>query len=64
MCEDRGLPRHDTLTSLYVTVDRNLNAPQFEEETLNLEIDENLPVGRSIAQLRATDKDEVSIRIF
>ena len=47
-----------------ITVQRNENQPQFTSGEYRKEIMENFPLGESILQVSATDKDVgVSIRI-
>ncbi|KAM9376002.1 uncharacterized protein KZ484_008490 [Pholidichthys leucotaenia] len=53
-------PRSGTLNVTVFVLDSNDNRPMFSQETYQIEIQENIPVGTSIIRLNATDLDEGS----
>uniref|UniRef100_A0A4W3HTH2 Cadherin EGF LAG seven-pass G-type receptor 1 n=1 Tax=Callorhinchus milii TaxID=7868 RepID=A0A4W3HTH2_CALMI len=56
---DKGNPPLKAVVNIQITVlDVNDNAPAFEKDEFDLFIDENSPVGSSVARIIATDPDE------
>lgn len=57
--KDGGSPPLSDYANLYVFVEKNLFAPEFANNNLNLEetIDESLPAGSSILTVSAKDDD-------
>ena len=60
VAQDQGFPPHTALSSVHVTVERNLNTPVFTDARVNVTIPESMPVGTAVTQLTATDGDGVS----
>ncbi|XP_041800723.1 protocadherin alpha-8-like [Chelmon rostratus] len=56
---DGGKPQRSGTLNVSITVlDINDNRPIFSQETYQIEIYENIPVGRTVARVNATDPDE------
>lgn len=56
---DKGNPPLKAVVNVQITVlDVNDNAPAFEKDEFDIYIDENSPVGSSVARITATDPDE------
>lgn len=56
--EDQGNPPRRTATNVIVTViDVNDNSPAFYDSSYKKTVDENLPIGTSILQTQADDRD-------
>uniref|UniRef100_A0A3Q3J3E4 Cadherin EGF LAG seven-pass G-type receptor 1 n=1 Tax=Monopterus albus TaxID=43700 RepID=A0A3Q3J3E4_MONAL len=56
---DRGVPPLKAAVSIHVIVqDINDNAPVFEKDELFIDVEENSPVGSTVARITATDPDE------
>ncbi|XP_049442716.1 protocadherin alpha-8-like [Epinephelus fuscoguttatus] len=51
-------PRSGTLNVSIIVLDSNDNRPMFSQETYQIEIKENVPIGASIFRMNATDPDE------
>lgn len=59
--KDGGTPFRATVCDVTVTVkDENNNRPQFNKESYDVAVSENLASGASIVTLEVTDRDEVS----
>ncbi len=56
---DDANPDKTTSTNLTITVNRNANAPRFQNSNIRATVLEIVPVGSSIATVRATDRDQV-----
>jgi len=55
---DGGIPRRSTSLIIDVVVgDVNDNSPQFERETYNVDVPENITIGSTVVRLVATDRD-------
>ena len=52
-------PEKRVYTDLTVIVERNTNEPEFAEDTVREEILYSVPLGTVVAQVSATDDDEV-----
>ncbi|XP_016131837.1 protocadherin alpha-C2-like, partial [Sinocyclocheilus grahami] len=58
---DGGVPARSGTASIIVRVlDTNDNAPQFDNDSYNINLTENAPIGSLVVKLNATDKDEGS----
>ncbi|XP_030251993.1 protocadherin alpha-8-like [Sparus aurata] len=51
-------PRSGTLNVSIIVLDINDNRPIFSQETYQIEINENIPVGTTVTRVNATDPDE------
>ncbi|XP_025106932.1 cadherin EGF LAG seven-pass G-type receptor 2-like isoform X2 [Pomacea canaliculata] len=59
IAHDRGTPPLSTSVEIFIKIDDvNDNHPQFESDVINVYIDENSPIGSTVAQITATDPDE------
>ena len=57
-CRDRGSSPQVSITNIVVQIlDRNDNAPKFEEDVYSVVIAENNPVGATVMRVRANDPD-------
>ena len=57
-CRDRGSsPQVSIMNIVVLVLDRNDNAPEFEEDVYSVVVAENNPVGVSIMRVRASDTD-------
>lgn len=54
---DGGNPAKTATATVICRVNRNLNAPSFEPERVDLELLENHPLGVPIVDVNATDRD-------
>ncbi|XP_062616202.1 cadherin-23-like [Saccostrea cucullata] len=57
LAEDGGSPRKTAIATVFITVNRNLAAPQFNPASYTQTIVENFPVGSEIVTVTATDSD-------
>ena len=57
---DDNNPTKTTTGTVEITVERNKNEPRFSPDRYEKRILENQPLGVSIVQLKAEDKDNVS----
>ncbi|KAL5018742.1 hypothetical protein ScPMuIL_004464 [Solemya velum] len=54
---DDGVPQLTDIATVFVTVNRNFNAPDFVRKNIAVEISELRPLGSVIETIRATDSD-------
>ena len=52
-------PEKRVYTDVNITVERNVNKPQFEDSTIRTEMLATTRLGSVVAQVAATDDDEV-----
>ncbi len=58
VAEDHGQPGKQTICRIRVAVsDRNDNAPVFSKASYSVHVSEDVPVGHTVVQVQATDKD-------
>lgn len=57
---DEANPDTRTETNVSIIVSRNANKPRFEPYDYRATVLEIIPIGTSITQVKATDKDNVS----
>ncbi len=58
---DDANPSQRVETSVKITVQRNVNAPQFSQENYRANVVENYPIGASVVTVQARDNDNVSL---
>ena len=54
---DSGVPALSDLSTVTITVNRNLNPPVFVQNVYNVTILETRPLGETFVSVRATDDD-------
>ena len=57
LAEDGGNPRKSATTTVLVAVNRNIHAPRFEPQRIDLPLLETAPLGIAIVRVNATDRD-------
>ena len=58
VCSDQGTPSLTSTADIRVTIlDQNDNAPEFSQQTYDVEVKENNPVGLFLIQVQASDPD-------
>ena len=60
---DDANPTQRVETSVKITVQRNVNAPQFGQENYRANVVENYPIGASVVTVQARDNDNVRITV-
>ena len=60
---DDGTPAKEAITTVKVTVNRNLRCPQWRSGDKTIEIYENLDIGEEVTSVQATDNDDQVIII-
>ena len=62
---DGGTPPNINTATVVITVERNLNAPEFEKTRYDIEVLETQPLGVALETISARDLDvNVSRRIY
>ena len=59
---DSANPSQTALTRLFVTVLRNVNAPEFTSNNYAARLAENYPLGETVLTVTATDRDDDEVR--
>ena len=59
---DSSNPSQRAATTVTITVQRNVNAPQFSRSEYTARIVESYPIGSSVLGVRATDRDGDEVR--
>ena len=57
---DSANPVQKAETQVKIIVQRNVNGPQFTQETYRANVVENYPIGASVVTVQARDNDNVS----
>ncbi len=60
---DDGVPPRENITTVQITVNRNLNCPRWRQNSVTANIMETHDIGSLVARVEASDQDDqVSIR--
>ena len=61
---DSSNPEQRAETMVLITVNRNVNGPQFSQANYRANVVENYPIGASVVTIQATDSDYVSVGLL
>ena len=59
---DDANPSQTAQTKLFITVKRNVNAPEFKKENYAARLAENFPLGEPVLTVTAEDRDNDEVR--